>query len=100
MKSMMTAAARLPAPSKYCNRWQEPFSKSRPLQGDFFCVRVSVCKCLKSRTSRRVIVTPLVAFVISGRFLFTSRKNFAKNPKTDIGSAARQIRYMVLPAGK
>ena len=147
MKFMMTAAVRLLAPSKYCNRWQEPFSKSRPLQGDFFYIRMKGCERLilgslfvSARPTYR-IVSPvalpchihlwccpvassargaffcriealpvgtfaalaavlLIAFVISGRFLFTSRKNFAKNPKTDIGSAARQIRYMVLPAGK
>ncbi len=133
MKFMMTAAVRLPAPSKYCNRWQEPFSKSRPLQGDFFYIRMKGCERLIlgslfvfARSTYRIacsITLPysfvvlhgriicsrgifcriealpvgtfaalaavlLVAFVISGRFLFTSRKNFAKNPKTDIGSAA------------
>lgn len=46
MKFMMTAAVRLPAPSKYCNRWQEPFSKSRPLQGDFFYIRMKGCERL------------------------------------------------------
>lgn len=133
MKFMMTAAVRLLAPSKYCNRWQEPFSKSRPLQGDFFYIRMKGCERLIlgslfvfARSTCRIacsitlpysfVVLPgriicsrgifcriealpvgtfaalaavlLVAFVISGRFLFTSRKNFAKNPKTDIGSAA------------
>lgn len=137
MKFMMTAAVRLLAPSKYCNCWQEPFSKSRPLQGDFFLypyerLRTSDIRepfrfcpsdvsyrivspvalpchihlwcCPVASSARgaffcRIEALPvgtfaalaavlLVAFVISGRFLFTSRKNFAKNPKTDIGSAA------------
>lgn len=79
MKFMMTAAVRLLAPSKYCNRWQEPFSKSRPLQGDFFYIRMKGCERLIlgslfvfARSTYRIacsITLPYSFVVLPGRII-------------------------------